>query len=36
MDVFKVSHLALVEVSNEPDINTPVIKAWERTRAQSI
>ena len=35
MDVFKVSHLALVEVSSEPDIITPVIKVWERTQAQS-
>ena len=35
-DISQVSYLSLVEVSDEPDISTPVIKVWERTQAQSI
>ena len=31
-----ICYLTLVEVSNEPDISTPVIKVWERTQAQGI
>jgi hypothetical protein len=36
LEVSPISYLSLVEVSDEPDISTPVIKVWERTQAQSI
>ena len=36
LEVSPISYLSLVEVSNEPDITTPVIKVWERTQAQGI
>ena len=35
-DISQVSYLSLVEESNEPEIDRPVIKIWERTQAQSI
>ena len=35
LEVSPICYLALVEVSSEPDIITPVIKVWERTQAQS-
>ena len=36
LEVSPISYLTLVEVSDEPDISTPVIKVWERTQAQGI
>ena len=36
LQVSPISYLTLVEVSDEPDIPTPVIKVWERTQAQGI
>ena len=36
LEVSPISYLSVVEVSNEPDITTPVIKVWERTQAQGI
>jgi hypothetical protein len=36
LEVSPISYLSLVEVSDEPDISTPVIKVWERTQAQGI
>ena len=36
LEVSPINYLALVEVSDEPDITTPVIKVWERTQAQGI
>ena len=31
VDVYRVSHLALVEQDEEPKMTKPVIKIWERT-----
>jgi len=36
LEVSPINYLTLVEVSDEPDISTPVIKVWERTQAQGI
>ena len=36
LEVSPISYLTLVEVSDEPEISTPVIKVWERTQAQGI
>ena len=36
LEVSPISYLSVVEVSNEPDITTAVIKVWERTQAQGI
>ena len=36
LEVSPISYLTLVEVSDEPDVATPVIKVWERTQAQGI
>jgi len=36
LEVSPISYLTLVEVSDVPDISTPVIKVWERTQAQGI
>jgi len=36
LQVSPISYLTLVEVSDEPDIPTPVIKVWERTQTQGI
>ena len=36
LEVSPINYLTLVEVSDEPDISTPVIKVCERTQAQSI
>ena len=36
LEVSPICYLNLVEVSDEPDITTPVIKVWERTQAQGI
>lgn len=36
LEVSPICYLSLVEASNEPDIPTPVIKIWERTKAQGI
>ena len=36
LEVSPINYLSLVEVSDEPDIPTPVIKVWERTQAQGI
>ena len=36
LEVSPINYLTLVEVSDEPDIPTPVIKVWERTQAQGI
>ena len=33
LEVSQISYLTLVEVSDEPDISTPVIKVWQRTQA---
>ncbi len=35
-DISQVSYLSLVEESNEPEIVRPVIKIWERIKAQGI
>ncbi len=36
IDVSKIRHLALVEQIEEPEIERPVIKIWERTQSQGI
>ncbi len=36
MEVTQINHLVLVEPNNEPEIVRPVIKIWERIKAQSI
>ena len=36
LEVSPICYIALVEVSNEPDLAVPVIKVWERTQAQGI
>jgi hypothetical protein len=36
MNSEQVRHLTLVEPINEPTITRPVIKIWERTKAQEI
>ena len=35
-DITQVCYLSLVEESNEPEIVRPVIKIWERIKAQGI
>jgi hypothetical protein len=36
LEVSQISHLALVEQTNEPEVVRPVIKIWERTQAHGM
>ena len=35
-EISQISHLALVEHTNEPEVARPVIKIWERTQAHGM
>ena len=36
LEISQISHLALVEHTNEPEVARPVIKIWERTQAHGM
>jgi len=36
LEVSPINYLSLVEQIEEPDANRPVIKIWERTKAEGI